>query len=148
MIDSKVLEMAKRLRLIAHEMEKHSKLLQDKHHTTIPQLICLYEIQKQGPITLSALGKAVFANASTVTGIVDRLERHGFVQRTRVSKDRRQIHVEITEEGIEFLKTAPQPLQEQLVEKLQDFCSEEFEEVLEVTDKLVDLIGDVEQPGN
>ncbi|MBW1962218.1 MAG: MarR family transcriptional regulator, partial [Deltaproteobacteria bacterium] len=89
------------------------------YRVTIPQLLCLNEIYEHGPITTGALTRLVYLNSSTLTGIVDRLEKQNLVRRTRIRKDRRQIHVEMTEEGLEFIKNAPNPIQKGFLERLQ-----------------------------
>ncbi len=113
-----------RLRQIVQEMSKHSKHLQEKYKITLPQLICLKEVAKHGPIALGALTKIVFINNSTVTGIIDRLESRDLVQRVRISKDRRQVHVEITQAGLEFIKDAPTPIHHHFVQKLENMKNE------------------------
>jgi len=77
MLEQIDLQIIMRLRQILQEMSRHSKNLLEKYEITIPQLICLQEIFKHGPISLGALTKIVFLNNSTVTGIVDRLETGG-----------------------------------------------------------------------
>ena len=86
-----------RIRHIIQEMSKYSKYILENYKITVPQLICLQEVYQHGPISIGALTKIVFLNNSTVTGIVDRLEKREFVKRVRISKDRRQVHLEITE---------------------------------------------------
>ncbi len=140
MVDPIVIHITKRLRQIARELDIHSKHIQETYKITVPQLICLREIYEHGPISLGALTKIVFLNSSTVTGIVDRLEKRNLVRRTRVSRDRRKIHVEITEEGMEFIKTAPTPLQDQFVERLQKLEDEEVQAILWAIERLVNLL--------
>ncbi|SHF31913.1 DNA-binding transcriptional regulator, MarR family [Desulfacinum infernum DSM 9756] len=140
MVDPTVVHITKRLRQIARELDIHSKHIQETYKITVPQLICLREIYEHGPISLGALTKIVFLNSSTVTGIVDRLEKRSLVRRTRVSKDRRKIHVEITDEGVEFIKNAPTPLQDTFVERLQQLGEEEVQSILWAIERLVQLL--------
>ena len=107
-------------------MSKHSKFILENHEITVPQLICLREVYEHGPISIGALTKIVFLNNSTVTGIVDRLEKREFVRRTRISKDGRQVHVEITEPGIKFINRAPKPLQDQFLDRLTTLDEEKI----------------------
>ena len=151
MIDPVVLQIAKRLRQITHEVDRYSKYLQESYQITIPQLVCLREINDHGPISLSALSKIVYVNSSTVTGIVDRLEKRDLVRRTRVSKDRRQIHVEITEQGLQFIATAPAPLEERFAQRLKKLDKEEINALLFAIEKLVAMLtpsGDAEAPSD
>ena len=118
-----------------------SKYLLKKHKITIPQLICLQEIFQHGPISLGALTKIVFLNNSTVTGIVDRLENRGLVQRTRISKDRRQVHAEITQTGIEFIEKSPPPLQKAFFNRLAELDEEKITLILWSLEMIVDMLG-------
>jgi DNA-binding MarR family transcriptional regulator len=114
-----------RIRQIIQEMAKHSKHLQENYKITLPQLICLKEVAIHGPIAIGALTTIVFLNNSTVTGIIDRLESRKLVQRVRISQDRRQVHVEITKNGLRFIKKAPAPIHHRFIKKLEDMKTEE-----------------------
>ncbi len=141
MLEQTDLQIIMRLRQIIQEMSRHSKHLLEKYNITIPQLICLQEIFQHGPIALSALTKIVFLNNSTVTGIVDRLENRSFVQRTRISKDRRQVHAEITQTGIEFIKKSPPPLRKTFFNRLAELEEEKITLILWSLEMLVDMLG-------
>lgn len=130
-----------RLRQIIQEMSRHSKQLQEKYKITLPQLICLKEVANHGPIAIGALTKIVFINNSTVTGIIDRLEKRHLVQRVRISKDRRQVHVEITEQGLEFIEDAPTPIHHQFIDKLENMKKEDVSMILWGLELLVDMLG-------
>lgn len=146
MVDSMIVHITKRLRQMARELDKRSKYIQENYKITVPQLICLREIYEHGPISLGALTKIVNLNNSTVTGIVDRLERRDLVRRVRISKDRRQIHVEVTDNGIAFIEQAPNPLQQGFVEGLQALEREDVEKILWAIEKLVSLLGCEDAP--
>ena len=130
-----------RLRQIIQGMSKHSKHIQENYKITVPQLICLGEVYEHGPISLGALTKIVFLNNSTVTGIVDRLEKRELVRRKRISKDRRQVHVEITDAGITFIEAAPMPLHQRFIERLQRLDVEKVTMILWSLEMLVDMLG-------
>jgi len=56
---------------------------------------------KQGSIgTMSDLSRLIGVDNSTLTGLVDRLEKAGFVTRHASSTDRRSLSVRVTPEGI------------------------------------------------
>ncbi len=134
-----------RLRQIIQEMSRHSKQLQEKYKITLPQLICLNEIAEHGPIAIGTLTQIVFINNSTVTGIIDRLERRNLVQRVRISKDRRQVHVEITRDGQEFLENAPTPIHHRFIEKLEKMEPQDVSKLMWGLELLVDMLGQAEQ---
>ncbi len=130
-----------RLRQIIQEMSRHSKQLQEKYKITLPQLICLKEVADHGPIAIGALTQIVFINNSTVTGIIDRLETRKLVQRVRISKDRRQVHVEITQAGLNFLEDAPTPIHHRFMEKLEKMKPKDVSVLLWGLELLVDMLG-------
>lgn len=125
------------LRKITHEIGRHSKFIQENYHITLPQVITLREIAQHGPISFSQLTKLIFLNNSTLTGIVDRLEKHELVKRVRMSKDRRQIHLEITEKGKETLKTAPPPIDPEFITNLNQLPQKEINQILLSLEKII-----------
>jgi len=52
-----------------------------------------------GPMTATRLAEATGLSTAATTSMIDRLERKGFVRRRRDEGDRRQVIVEMTEEG-------------------------------------------------
>ena len=112
------------LRRIIRAIDLHSRLLVQQHGITGPQLIVLREIAATGSISAGDLAKRVSLSKGTVSGILERLEKRGLVVRQRSSDDRRQVHIQATDQGIAMLGSAPSPLQDQFVRKfskLQDW---------------------------
>lgn len=61
------------------------------------RLVCmLYPDQKR---SVSDLADEMRVRPPTITGIADRLIKHGFVERTHDENDRRVVRVELTDEG-------------------------------------------------
>ena len=71
---------------------------------TQTQIFTIMTLSEQSPVRLSQLGKKLQISAPTVTGIVDRLEKSGFVKRIPDIKDRRVINVDLTAEGRHIAK--------------------------------------------
>jgi MarR family transcriptional regulator, organic hydroperoxide resistance regulator len=66
---------------------------------TGPQLTVLKVLEGVGDLSLSELSERIRAQNSTVTGIIDRMEREGLVVRARSTEDRRVVHSRLTEKG-------------------------------------------------
>ena len=64
---------------------------------TFPQALVLSVLGEEGPVPISALAERTGSANSTVSGIVDRLEKLGLAQRQRSETDRRVIYVSATE---------------------------------------------------
>lgn len=112
------LRILRSLRRIVRSIELYSKQLESTNQITAPQLICLLAIVEHGPLTATAISREVHLSASTVVGILDRLEEKGLVARTRALDDRRVVQVTATTRGIELARRAPSPLQQTLANAL------------------------------
>lgn len=61
----------------------------------------LMVLEQFGPMPMSRLASLVDVGVSNLTGIVDRMEQHGLVQRARDDRDRRVVFVRATSRGAE-----------------------------------------------
>ena len=112
------------LRRITRAIDLHSRLLLQKNGLTIPQLAALQATQRLQPITVGALARDIHLGQATVTGILGRLEKRGFVSRTRGDVDRRSVVVQLTDEGAKLVAEAPSLLQDRFhreLAKLQEW---------------------------
>lgn len=98
------------VRRIAQCVEHHSKRLGTTHNITTPQLVALMAIVRLGPSTLKSIGREIHLSASTVVGIVDRLEEKQLVRRERDTRDRRNVYVTATAAGQHLVDHAPSAL--------------------------------------
>lgn len=114
------LRVLRSLRRIMRAVEIHSCRLAADHHITGPQLVCLLALRDEGPLTTSGLARHVHLSASTVVGILDRLEERALILRERDSTDRRRVNVSATVAGRELADQAPSPLQETLARALHE----------------------------
>jgi DNA-binding MarR family transcriptional regulator len=66
-------------------------------------LSCLDHIARYGPISPGALAKRIGMHPATMTGILDRLERSGWIARERDPSDRRAVVVRtLPDRGVEL----------------------------------------------
>ncbi len=63
------------------------------------QFSILRAIGKFGPMPMSKLSEHMLVAPANITGLVDRMERKGYVKRRRDQKDRRLFKIELTEKG-------------------------------------------------
>jgi DNA-binding MarR family transcriptional regulator len=69
---------------------------------TFPQALVLSFLEAEGTVPISALADLTGSANSTISGVVDRLERMELVRRVRSDSDRRVIYVETTEKYAEI----------------------------------------------
>lgn len=107
------------LRRIIRAMDIHSQRLRLTHEITGPQLVCLAAIVTQGPLSIKQIAENVSLSASTVVGVLDRLESKGLIVRLRDLRDRRVVNVTATATGIALVGQGPSPLHEGLSRALK-----------------------------
>ena len=74
---------------------------------TVPQGMALHTLAAAGGrLSARELGRECDMLASTATGVVDRLELHGLVERERDNDDRRVVWIKLTEQGAELQSAA------------------------------------------
>lgn len=128
------------LRKIIRSIDIHSRKLSMQHDITAPQLITLMCIADKGPMTIVDISEEVHLSASTLVGIIDRLESKHYVTRKRSTEDRRQVLISITEEGKHFTANAPSPLQETLAEALNELSLQEQATICTSLERVVELM--------
>ncbi|QDR81838.1 Transcriptional regulator SlyA [Sporomusa termitida] len=80
------------------------------------QSVILYSLYKKDNISISELSKNVFLDNSTLTGLIDRMERSELVRREGAPYDRRAYHIVLTEKA--------KDLKEDLLNALSDIEKE------------------------
>jgi DNA-binding MarR family transcriptional regulator len=70
---------------------------------SMAQLNILYTLQRNGEMPMSRLAELLNVSLSSATGLIDRIEERGFVERTRVPEDRRVVKIRVTPEGLRML---------------------------------------------
>lgn len=79
-------------------------------HVTLPQALALSTIKSgEGPMTPSRLAHYLTQETQSVTGLIDRMEKQGWVRRVRDLPDRRAIRLELTEGGAQKLQETAEP---------------------------------------
>lgn len=73
---------------------------------SMAQLHLLNSIQRRGEMTMSQLAEMLDISLSNATGLVDRIEERGFLERVRVPEDRRVVLIRITPAGTRMLEEA------------------------------------------
>jgi len=108
------------LRRVIRATDLHSKQLVKTTGLTAPQILLLQAIRDNGDVTIGEVEKKISLSQATVTTILDRLEKRELVKRVRSTKDKRRVHVYLTDKASEILKDAPVPLQEQFSEQFNE----------------------------
>jgi DNA-binding MarR family transcriptional regulator len=71
---------------------------------SMAQVNILYTLQRSGEMPMSRLADVLNVSLSNATGLIDRLEERGYLERTRVPQDRRVVLVSLTAAGAQMLE--------------------------------------------
>lgn len=134
------LQILRSLRRIVRAIDLHSRRLASTFKITAPQLVCLLFIKEHEPVSATIIAHGIHISPSTVIGILDRLEGKGLIQRERDSKDRRVVHIRLTEAGSALCENAPSPLQDKLAEALTRLSEAEQTRIVDSLDRIVELM--------
>ncbi len=135
-----------KIRKIVRSVDIESKKIQKEYGVSIPQVLCLNFLH-ESPNYQSTQGKLrnfLNLNSSTVSGIINRLEKKGFLARLPKSGDKRVVNIALTSSGDELLSKIPPLLHDRLSEKLQSLDQNKLNSVEESLNILVTLL-DIEQ---
>jgi DNA-binding MarR family transcriptional regulator len=104
-------------------------------------------LDQEGPHTPTELARRTRTHVATMTGILTRLERDGWIERRRVGTDRRSVEIHAT--GVQRLTEVYARSNEQLSELLTSWTPEQMEALLhfltqasEIAAEFTDRLGD------
>jgi DNA-binding MarR family transcriptional regulator len=119
------------LRRIIRTVNLESKRIEKEYGISIPQLLCLHFLRKQKNYQAShkQLKDQLSLNASTITGIISRLEKKGLVAKLPRFGDRRVSLVTLTAKGENMLNNSPQPMHLKLSRKLEKLSPDELDKL-------------------
>lgn len=80
-----------------------------------------------GPMPMGGLAEALDVSQASATGIVDRMEQRGLVERRRIDDDRRVVRVALTDEGRRLIAGMAAERREHLAAMLETLTDAELE---------------------
>lgn len=136
------LEILVKLRKIIRSINLESKKIQKEFGISIPQLLVLQFLSNQQEYRASAkdIKNYINLNASTVSGMVYRIEEKGLIAILPNSKDKRGMFVTLTAKGAELLKESPTTLQEKMSKRLMKLSPKQIEELNSSIETLTQLM--------
>lgn len=114
---------------------------------TFPQAMVLTVLGEDGPVPISALAERTGSANSTVSGIVDRLEKLGLAKRQRSETDRRVIYVSATEKYAELRDKAVTDVHSYFSDLMSSMPEEDRNLVASALQKLDEALSKVEEQG-
>ena len=135
------IEVAKLLKQIMVLVKHNNNQTCGKMNLTGPQGMLIGILAHLGAMKISDLSEKMGLSNSTVSGIVDRLEKQGVVERIRSKEDRRVVQVNVTSEFKADAKSRYEIIERRLDAIMSEATEEEMNKVfegLEILKKLID----------
>lgn len=107
---------------------------------TGPQVSVLKILEATDDLSLTELSERMSAKNSTITGIVDRMERDGLVVRDRSSSDRRVVLIRATEKGRELAQSVKVGAMELLTSALGSLDEKDRQELRRIVLELAEHV--------
>jgi len=101
----------------------------NKGNISFPQFFLLTYLSSEEYLTMSDIAKKMGHSTAAATGLVDRLEKLGYVERVHAAEDRRKIMVRITTGGIGLVSRMRNEIASDLANILASMDEDEAENV-------------------
>lgn len=131
------------IRKIVRALNLESKRIQKEFGVSIPQMLCLSFLSEQEgyKATHKEVASYLNLNSSTVTGIISRLEKKGFVARLPKMGDKRVTYIALTSYGFQILNNTPGLMHDLLTRRLPELPPESLLQIDNALNTLVDCLG-------
>ena len=96
----------------------------------------LFQLNKNGKMTMSELAKAINRDKSTATVLVRKLEKEGFVSIINDKKDKRNKNILLSQKGMEYTKITTEISNELLSTFYKGFSNQEKQNFLEYLERI------------
>ncbi|MBB6215651.1 DNA-binding MarR family transcriptional regulator [Anaerosolibacter carboniphilus] len=94
-----IVEIERLLRWVCTSIKRKGREILSDFEITPPQFDALVQLIKNGDLTIGELSNRMFLACSTITDLIDRMEKNGLVERVRDMKDRRVVRIRVLDKG-------------------------------------------------
>ena len=108
----------------------------NKGNVSFAQFFLLGYLANEKYLTMTDISKKMGHSTAAATGLVDRLEKLGYVERLHASEDRRKVMVQITRKGIDLVERIREDIVGNLVDLMEDLDQNEQDALLKTYGKI------------
>ncbi|OGL40835.1 MAG: hypothetical protein A3C43_08790 [Candidatus Schekmanbacteria bacterium RIFCSPHIGHO2_02_FULL_38_11] len=139
---AELVKKAKRFEKVFGEFFKIVRLRKPSSFSNInitePQYFALNYLARNNNCTMGEMKEHLDVSLSTLTGIIDRMVRDGFVERQRGIDDRRLVRVKLTPKGDEIIEELNRKRQDRIVAVLEILNREDQELLIGTIERLTE----------
>ncbi len=120
-----VANIEKYLRKVDYIIRRKGREILSDFNITVPQFSALQILINRGNMTIGELSQWMALACSTITDLIDRMEKSDLVVRKKDEKDKRVVRIEVLPNGYDILEKVLTKRIDFLDGKLTDFTDEE-----------------------
>lgn len=117
------------LREISVVVKRKGREILNEFPITPPQFTALLWLNDEGDMTIGDLSQKMYLACSTMTDLVDRMEKNELVERVRDDRDRRVVRIHLLQKGKEIIGDVMETRRSYLSQVLSRFSEEEVREM-------------------
>lgn len=138
--DLVIKDIVESIRRLVRAENLDSRKMSKEFGLTGPQSLVLRLLVKNGALSSADLSRQMYVTPSNITGIIDRLEKKGLVERIRKQGDRRVALITLTESGQKLGKNIPDPIEKKFINELADLEPEHLQILAMAMNQILNLI--------
>ncbi|MFZ5968159.1 MAG: MarR family winged helix-turn-helix transcriptional regulator [Bacillota bacterium] len=120
-----IVEIERLLRWVCTSIKRKGRDILTDFEITPPQFDALLQLIKNGDLTIGELSNKMYLACSTITDLIDRMEKNQLVERVRDNKDRRVVRIRVLEKGNKLIEEVLDTRRNYLQEVLSDVGDKE-----------------------
>jgi DNA-binding MarR family transcriptional regulator len=135
-----VIEIEKYLRKVDSIIRKKGREILKDFDITVPQFSALQWLINEEGLTIGELSRRMSLACSTITDLIDRMERNDLVVRERDKNDRRIVRIRVKQKGYELVEKVLERRRLYLAEKLKEIKENDKEVLAETLKSLYEAM--------
>lgn len=124
-MDANVVQIEKNLRMVDFIIRKKGREILNDFNITGPQFTALQWLISDEKMTIGELSQKMSLACSTITDLIDRMEKSNLVLRTKDEQDKRVVRLQVQPVGHDLVKKVLEKRQMYLNEKLSAFTEKD-----------------------
>jgi DNA-binding MarR family transcriptional regulator len=112
----------------------------NRGNVSFAQFFLLGYLANEDYLTMTDISKKMGHSTAAATGLVDRLEKLGYVQRLHASDDRRKVMVQITRKGIDLVDRMRDDIVASLVDLMEGLDGDQQDALLQTYGKISNVV--------
>lgn len=137
-LNEKVISIEENFRRASWKTKLKGREILSEFEITPPQFTALLTLNSNSNLTIGELSQKMYLACSTVTDLLDRMERNGLVTRVKDEKDRRVVRIRVLDKGTQIIEGVMENRRKYIFETLDGVSDEMIHNVYEVMKMLND----------